>query len=120
MNDSAFTTFRKNFMNMFKKLVPGGRADLELITHDSAFVNIVSQSRITTRSIRIKCLFNQKDQTGQRLLDSTQQSLSPGQRTLLSIALLLGLMKNTKVPFYCFDEIDAELDTDSCERLSHM
>lgn len=56
--------------------------------------------------ISIQVSFNSKDDEQQRI-----EQLSGGQKSLCAIALILAIQKSDPAPFYLFDEIDANLDT---------
>lgn len=58
-------------------------------------------------------IFTDFEQTGNQSKNSVKQqmsTLSPGQKTIISISVILALQKCYPSPFYCFDEIDADLD----------
>lgn len=55
-------------------------------------------------SIRVS--FNSKHDEGQRI-----QQLSGGQKSLVALATVFAIQKCDPAPFYLFDEIDANLDT---------
>lgn len=48
------------------------------------------------------------------------QSLSGGQKTVVALSLIFAVQKNDPSPFYIFDEIDANLDMDHCNKLSEI
>lgn len=97
--------------------MPLGKADIELINLDTGVASQTSQRK---KGINVKVLFEMTESGTTRLSGSSIALLSPGQRTVVSVCLLFGLQKCSSCPFYCFDEIDADLDVTYCETLSQM
>lgn len=65
--------------------------------------------------ISIKVSFNSKSDEGLRI-----QQLSGGQKSLVALALIFSIQKCDPAPFYLFDEIDANLDTDRRTAIANM
>lgn len=47
-------------------------------------------------------------------------SLSGGQKTVVALCIIFSIQKNDPSPFYVFDEIDANLDLEHCQKLSEI
>lgn len=110
------------FTEVFEKLVPRGIGKLILQQRDKSSQAPVdddgdveigededpnSESVIDNNSgISIQVSFNFKENEQQRI-----EQLSGGQKSLCAIALILAIQKSDPAPFYLFDEIDANLDT---------
>lgn len=122
-NEKMFAIFKKQFMAAFRKFSPEGRAEVELGTnsHRPSIPGSSNRNEISKKSIKIKCYFDGKNLEGTaRPVDISHQELSAGQKAILSICIILGLQKCGSPTFYCFDEIDADLDPRSCQVLRQM
>lgn len=105
-NDAITKSFHQvaeSFADVFSKLVPMGQGQLIMQKKDSAddgdeFENYAG--------VGISVSFNSKHDDQQRI-----EQLSGGQKSLCAIALILAIQKCDPAPFYLFDEIDANLDT---------
>lgn len=104
-DDAIIRTFHqvsRGFSEIFEKLVPqgGGKLIIEKKNpqDDQAVENYIGVS--------ISVSFNSKHDEQQRI-----EQLSGGQKSLCAIALILAIQKCDPAPFYLFDEIDANLDT---------
>ena len=86
--DATCTQVASHFAAVFAELVPGGRGQLEL--HPDVGVSI----HVTFH------------QNAMRM-----SQLSGGQKTLVALALVFAIQQSDPAPFYLFDEIDANLDT---------
>lgn len=120
INRNSFKNFRNHFSSIFEQIVPQGFADLELIDVKAPNTQTqVSERRLDTeeagprKGIRIISNF----ETDRKIQPNTQSkgvsnlaALSPGQKTVISICIIMALQKCCPSPFYCFDEIDADLD----------
>ncbi|GME90784.1 unnamed protein product [[Candida] boidinii] len=74
---------------------------------DSDSENESEKSKIESYTgISISVSFNSKNDEQQRI-----EQLSGGQKSLCALALILAIQKCDPAPFYLFDEIDANLDT---------
>lgn len=121
-NDAIEKTFNKvsvSFSEVFEKLVPKGVGHLIMQRHnkDTAssqyddYENDIGheddESSIDNYSgVSIQVSFNSKNDEQQRI-----EQLSGGQKSLCAIALILAIQKSDPAPFYLFDEVDANLDT---------
>jgi len=111
------------FTEVFEKLVPRGIGKLIMQQRDkcSQADNVADadddvemgegdedpDSVIDNYSgVSIQVSFNSKEDEQQRI-----EQLSGGQKSLCAIALILAIQKSDPAPFYLFDEIDANLDT---------
>lgn len=108
------------FTEVFEKLVPRGIGKLimqqrgknsQAAVDDDGDVELAeddnTESIIDNYSgISIQVSFNSKENEQQRI-----EQLSGGQKSLCAIALILAIQKSDPAPFYLFDEIDANLDT---------
>lgn len=103
-------TFRQvssYFSEVFKKLVPNGRAHLDMKTDDSLRNN--SEGGPPTidnfSGVSIRVSF-----TGSNAEMKDMQQLSGGQKSLVALAFIFAIQKCDPAPFYLFDEIDQALD----------
>ena len=113
-------TFRQvslHFSEVFKKLVPQGRAhlDMKTVIDDGSEVNSsggISQisggtppsvDNFTGVSIRVSF-------TGSSAEMKEMMQLSGGQKSLVALAFIFAIQKCDPAPFYLFDEIDQALD----------
>nr|VZI44501.1 unnamed protein product [Spirometra erinaceieuropaei] len=114
----TFKQVSKNFQDIFKRLVPEGRA--ELVMHkgkkdanasddeDDApaggpSMPVPDVERFTGVGIRVSFTGDSAD-----MRDMNQ--LSGGQKSLVALTLIFAIQKCDPAPFYLFDEIDAALD----------
>jgi structural maintenance of chromosome 3 (chondroitin sulfate proteoglycan 6) len=103
--ERTFKQVSKNFSDVFEKLVPAGQGRLVIQRrHDhpgqdesSAVENYVG--------VAISVSFNSKNDEQQRI-----QQLSGGQKSLCALALIFAIQQCDPAPFYCLDELDANLD----------
>ncbi len=103
MFSETFENIRKNFIEMFRKLFNGGKADLILVQDENqqdAGVDIVAQP------------------PGKKLQNISL--LSGGEKALTAIALLFAIFLHKPSPFCILDEIDAPLDDANVIRFSDM
>ncbi|KAK6200380.1 RecF/RecN/SMC [Scheffersomyces amazonensis] len=85
-------------------------------------VNEITQSQLTNEQsidnyvgVAISVSFNSKHDEQQRI-----EQLSGGQKSLCAIALILAIQQCDPAPFYLFDEIDANLDTQYRTSVANM
>lgn len=121
----SFKQVARSFHDIFEKLVPLGIGHLVMQKKDGSSddngVNSdnsenedddVDMDAGATQNIEnyvgvsIRVSFNSKHDEQQRI-----EQLSGGQKSLCAIALILAIQKCDPAPFYLFDEIDANLDT---------
>lgn len=114
-------TFRQvsNFFSeVFKRLVPQGRAHLDMITaSDSSVDQTSSQTSLSLGSnnippsidnftgVSIRVSF-----TGVNAEMKDMHQLSGGQKSLVALTFIFAIQKCDPAPFYLFDEIDQALD----------
>ncbi|ODV78448.1 RecF/RecN/SMC protein [Suhomyces tanzawaensis NRRL Y-17324] len=120
----SFKQVAKSFHDIFENLVPLGVGNLimhkkiedkekeALMEEDDDMAVSDSDSDANDDDIEnyvgvsISVSFNSKHDEQQRI-----EQLSGGQKSLCAIALILAIQKCDPAPFYLFDEIDANLDT---------
>ncbi|KAF5140409.1 chromosome segregation protein [Vairimorpha ceranae] len=66
------------------------------------------------------CLLAENSKLSINVPEGDNKTLSGGQKTMVSIALILSIQKVDPSPFYIFDEIDANLDQEGRLRLSNL
>lgn len=89
----TYNKIRKNFHNMFRRLMDGGRAELRL----------TDPTNVLTSGIQIYA-----QPPGKKLSDISL--LSGGEKTMTAVALLFATYQVRPSPFCLLDEIDAALD----------
>ena len=89
----TYNKIRRNFHNMFRRLMNGGRAELRL----------VDPSNVLTTGIDIYA-----QPPGKKLVNISL--LSGGEKTMTAVALLFATYQVRPSPFCFLDEIDAALD----------
>jgi structural maintenance of chromosome 3 (chondroitin sulfate proteoglycan 6) len=117
--DKTFKQVSKAFTEVFEKLVPKGFGHLVMQSRskntqaeqdedeDVEMDSDENDSDIDNyMGVSIQVSFNSKSDEQQRI-----EQLSGGQKSLCAIALILAIQKSDPAPFYLFDEIDANLDT---------
>lgn len=98
---ARFKEIRQNFMDVFRELFGGGKADIVLTDSDN-----VLESGI---EIHVQ-------PPGKKL--QNMMLLSGGERALTAIALLFGILRMHPSPFCLLDEIEAALDEANVYRFS--
>jgi structural maintenance of chromosome 3 (chondroitin sulfate proteoglycan 6) len=103
------------FGEVFKRLVPSGRAHLDMKTEDLPNNEIGSQGISQNNSgpptfdnfsgVSIRVSFS-----GSAAEMKDMQQLSGGQKSLVALAFIFAIQKCDPAPFYLFDEIDQALD----------
>ncbi|KAG2733336.1 hypothetical protein G9P44_004326 [Scheffersomyces stipitis] len=113
----SFHQVAKSFHEIFETLVPAGVGNLVMQTQDGAAANAREEAEDVEDDeghvsienyigVSISVSFNSKFDEQQRV-----EQLSGGQKSLCAIALILAIQKCDPAPFYLFDEIDANLDS---------
>ncbi|CCH46336.1 Structural maintenance of chromosomes protein [Wickerhamomyces ciferrii] len=128
----TFQQVSASFTEVFEKLVPRGIGKLIMQQRDK---NAPSSQAVDEdgdveidedeengdsiidnySGISIQVSFNSKEDEQQRI-----EQLSGGQKSLCAIALILAIQKSDPAPFYLFDEIDANLDTQYRTAVANM
>eukprot|EP00958_Prasinococcus_capsulatus_P027003 scaffold5150_cov376-Prasinococcus_capsulatus_cf.AAC.13 len=115
--DAIQRTFRmvgKNFEEIFKELVPGGKGELVMQripdgpkdADDEGDEEEEEGERDPSDrygSVKVKVSFGQTE-------TQSMKQLSGGQKTVVALALIFAIQRCDPAPFYLFDEIDAALD----------
>lgn len=106
MFKEAFESIRINFIEMFRRLFGGGKADLVLTEVEGGDplleggVDIIAQP------------------PGKKLQNISL--LSGGEKALTAVSLLFGIFMHRPSPFCVLDEIDAPLDDNNIERFKNL
>ena len=104
--ERTFKQVSKNFSEVFEKLVPAGQGRLVIQRrHDLPISNDNETSVENYVGVAISVSFNSKNDEQQRI-----QQLSGGQKSLCALALIFAIQQCDPAPFYCLDELDANLD----------
>uniref|UniRef100_A0A182KAT5 Structural maintenance of chromosomes protein n=1 Tax=Anopheles christyi TaxID=43041 RepID=A0A182KAT5_9DIPT len=109
--ERTFDNVKRNFGEIFSKLVPTGCGllSLETANHDAGDVAVGQEDRDGALEryvgLRLEVSFR-----GNGELMREMNALSGGQKTLVAIALIFAIQRNKPAPFYLFDEIDQALD----------
>jgi chromosome segregation protein len=119
---SAFRKIRKEFNRYFQILFEGGEADLEEIYGEPpAEEGIEGQAEVVEESETKKS--KDKLLTGIEVIANPPgkkikylNSLSGGERTLTSIALICAILHDNPSPFVILDEVEAALDEANTQR----
>lgn len=98
----SFEQVSRSFSEIFGKLVPNGAGELVMRKKEDGQSDAVENYT----GVSISVSFNSRHDEQQRI-----EQLSGGQKSLCAIALILAIQKSDPAPFYLFDEIDANLDT---------
>ncbi|PXF41262.1 Structural maintenance of chromosomes protein 3 [Gracilariopsis chorda] len=112
----TFKGVSKFFSEVFKELVPGGRASLVMLksSDDTRVQQGTPASRIQYTGVAMKVAFSS---TGQAYL---LQQLSGGQKSIVALALIFAIQRLDPAPFYLFDEIDANLDATHRQAVANL
>ncbi len=131
----AFAQIRKEFQRYFSILFEGGKADLlEIVGRDDE--NNIDEEKLDSGEEEIletEDSVNKKSKQGKKTLQGiditacppgkkikTLQSLSGGERTMTSIALICAILKVNPSPFVVLDEVEAALDEANTIRLTKI
>lgn len=108
-NKILFSRWKKNFEELFKKMIPEGQAELKLVSGSSSKPSPIMGKSLPSsnnKEVQLQCLF---DGSSKSLAPKAFQ-LSAGQATMVSVCLLFSLLQFCPSGLCCLDEIDAELD----------
>lgn len=108
----CFELVSRSFHEIFEKLVPNGAGFLEMVKKEGV-TDQLSPDLYSGVSLTVS--FNSKSDEQQHI-----EQLSGGQKSLCAIALILAIQKCDPAPFYLFDEIDANLDTQYRTAVANM
>lgn len=111
----SFKQISKSFHEIFGKLVPAGVGYLIMQERESTNDDTEAQRVENYTGVSISVSFNSKHDEQQRI-----EQLSGGQKSLCAIALILAIQECDPAPFYLFDEIDANLDTQYRTAVANM
>ncbi|XP_045472286.1 structural maintenance of chromosomes protein 3 [Harmonia axyridis] len=113
----TFKQVSKFFTEVFKKLVPAGRAKLVMKTADNEEGRAIGpeDSSDNFTGIGIKVSFTESDSEMKEM-----NQLSGGQKSLVALALIFAIQKCDPAPFYLFDEIDQALDAQHRKAVANM
>lgn len=107
-NEAITRTFKqvaKHFSETFHEMVPQGQADLVMLKENP------DNEEFTGIGIRVS--FGGGE-------EPTKTQLSGGQKALIALALIFAIQRADPAPFYLFDEVDAELDTNYRVELARL
>lgn len=114
--ERSFKQVSKGFAEIFEKLVPAGVGRLIMqrrtdTDEDVEMSDADEDSRHKSQvenyiGVSIRVSFNSKNDEQQRI-----EQLSGGQKSLCALTLIFAIQQSDPAPFYLFDEIDANLDT---------
>jgi structural maintenance of chromosome 3 (chondroitin sulfate proteoglycan 6) len=121
--ERTFKQVSKYFEEVFELLVPAGRGRLIMQKRTDTYLDEESErpsengkSEIDSYTgVSITVSFNSKEDEGQRI-----SQLSGGQKSLVALATVFAIQKCDPAPFYLFDEIDANLDTQYRTSVANM
>lgn len=102
----SFDEVSKKFSEVFENLVPNGKGELVMRRKENDDGRSAGNSIENYMGVSILVSFNSKENEQQYI-----EQLSGGQKSLCAISLILAIQKCDPAPFYLFDEIDANLDT---------
>ncbi|KAJ3646857.1 hypothetical protein Zmor_024423 [Zophobas morio] len=114
----TFKQVSKYFTEVFKKLVPTGKAKLVLKTVDNEEGRDVGPEDTNSdqfSGIGIKVSFTDSDAEMKEM-----NQLSGGQKSLVALGLIFAIQKCDPAPFYLFDEIDQALDAQHRKAVANM
>ncbi|KAJ8979448.1 hypothetical protein NQ317_006762 [Molorchus minor] len=114
----TFKQVSKYFSEVFKKLVPAGRAKLVMKTVDNEEGREIGPDDTNADNftgIGIKVSFTEADAEMKEM-----NQLSGGQKSLVALALIFAIQKCDPAPFYLFDEIDQALDAQHRKAVANM
>ncbi|ODV92163.1 hypothetical protein CANCADRAFT_42779 [Tortispora caseinolytica NRRL Y-17796] len=132
---SSYAVISENFSKLFTKLVPNGKATMELLSkkdsHSSAKHdnnspddndfdldmddNSDAAEDEEYAGVKISVSFNCSEDE-QMLIEQ----ISGGQKTLTALVLIFAIQLSDPAPFYLFDEIDANLDQQYRRRVAAL
>jgi len=109
----TFKGIAKNFTEVFKKLIPNGNGRISIKKKKNADARMKVTEQYA--GIGIKVSF-----TGGSGGDRSLKQLSGGQQSIVALALIFAIQRCDPSPFYLFDEIDANLDSEKRRSVADM
>ncbi|KAL0237219.1 hypothetical protein PCE1_000616 [Barthelona sp. PCE] len=103
---SAINKVSEQFKQLFLQLEPRGTAECIMYMQDGEEINVDDDVEIDASEI-----MGFDVQVTYGLGRQNLSTLSGGQKTVLSLALILSMHSVNTVPFFCLDEVDANLDS---------
>jgi len=102
----TFKQVSEHFAEMFRRMVPGGSAELTLSKAGRGEEDMEDEEENTEHysGVSIKTRFPGSGE------EQLMQQLSGGQKTVVALALIFAIQKCDPAPFYLLDEIDSALD----------
>jgi len=130
----AFAQIRKEFQRYFSILFEGGKADLlEIVGRENSNKTEDAEIDSEDQELLQEDKLNKKSKRGKKILQGiditacppgkkikTLQSLSGGERTMTSIALICAILKVNPSPFVVLDEVEAALDEANTVRFTKI
>lgn len=115
----TFKGVSKFFSEVFRELVPGGKATLVMLKSSAnsgapAEQEAEESVRVQYTGVAMKVSFST---TGEAYL---LQQLSGGQKSIVALALIFSIQRLDPAPFYLFDEIDANLDATHRQAVANL
>jgi len=131
--DKAFKQIKKEFGRYFKILFDGGEADLvEVYGYGDEEIEEMNEEDVTSDPILDKDEEEKKKRRKKMLIGidvkaqppgkkiKYLQTLSGGERTMTSIALVCAILHTNPSPFVVLDEVEAALDEANSERFTNI
>lgn len=109
----SFKQVAKHFSDIFKKLVPAGSGSLVMQKRPDSQEGSPDKAGDFV-GVSMKVTFTSDDE------QLRIEQLSGGQKTLCALALIFAIQQSDPAPFYLFDEIDANLDTQYRTNVARM
>lgn len=122
----TFKQMSHNFTEVFKQLVPHGKATLVMKTDpvEQTEEEEDSEGSQSQRSVPLVDQFTgisiKVSFTGKSAETREMNQLSGGQKSLVALALIFAIQKCDPAPFYLFDEIDQALDPQFRKAVAEM
>ncbi|KAF5286913.1 hypothetical protein FQA39_LY00446 [Lamprigera yunnana] len=114
----TFKQVSKYFTEVFKKLVPQGKAKLVMKTVDNEEGREIGPEDTNSDNftgIGVRVSFTESDAEMREM-----NQLSGGQKSLVALGLIFAIQKCDPAPFYLFDEIDQALDAQHRKAVANM
>ena len=112
----TYQLVNKHFAQVFQEFVPGGKAKLVLLKQPEG---AAPEGGDRFRGVNIKVDFRRNGSEGPENFEN-MEALSGGQKTIVSLALMLAIQRTDPPPFYLMDEVDAALDVQYRRRVVRL